>query len=153
MISSAVISADGRYRYRLYREWDASLPVVLFVMLNPSTADDRIDDPTVRRVIGFAKSWGYGGVYVANLFAFRSTDPKGLLHTADPIGPENARHIQELVSVVDRVVYAWGNGRHEPEWLREIVREPFCIDLGKRNVPKHPLFLPKNSRLIPFPKN
>lgn len=150
MICTAVISKDGLYRYQLHREWDADLPAILFVMLNPSTADGSSDDPTIRRVINFAKSWGYGGLYVANLFAFRSTDPKGLRSASDPVGPENTDFVRELVSKTDRVVYAWGNGRVEPEWLRSLVRTPYCIETGKGGVPKHPLFMRKDSSLKVF---
>lgn len=150
MIRSAVMSEDGVYRYVLYREWDAELPTILFIMLNPSTADGDSDDPTIRRVINFAKSWGYGGVYVANLFGFRSTDPKGLRTAEDPIGPDNKRHVIDLLSVVQCTVYAWGNGYEEPPWLRSLVPTPFCIEIGKRGCPKHPLFLPKTSSIIPF---
>ncbi|TMF61888.1 MAG: DUF1643 domain-containing protein, partial [Chloroflexi bacterium] len=70
-VRGATFSADRRYRYRLWRRWDGARPVVAFVMLNPSTADARRDDPTIRRCIGFAKSWGFGGVEVVNLFAYR----------------------------------------------------------------------------------
>ena len=150
MIRTAVISKDGVYRYQLYREWDADLPAILFVMLNPSTADGTSDDPTIRRVVNFAKSWGYGRVYVANLFAFRSTDPKGLRSARDPVGPENVEIVADLVSKASRTVYAWGNGRAEPEWLRSLVRTPYCIQTGKHGVPKHPLFMRKDSSLKAF---
>lgn len=89
MEKTAIISEDEKYRYQLSRCWDETKPRILFIMLNPSTADANIDDPTIRRVISFAKSWGYGGVYVGNLFAFRSTDPKGLKQIADPVGENN----------------------------------------------------------------
>jgi hypothetical protein len=78
MKKDAKLSDDKLYRYQLSRIWDETKPKVLFIMLNPSTADADVDDPTIRRVINFAKSWNYGGVYVVNLYAFRSTDPKGL---------------------------------------------------------------------------
>jgi hypothetical protein len=74
MNNAAIISEDNQYRYQLLRVWDETLPRILFIMMNPSTADATKDDPIIRRVISFAKSWGYGGVYVGNLFAFRSTD-------------------------------------------------------------------------------
>jgi len=116
-------------------------------MLNPSTADAKSDDPTIRRVVNFSKSWGYGGVYVGNLFAFRCTDPKGLSNVADPIGADNITHIQSLIGVTDKVIYAWGHEKAEPEWLNTLVNEPFCIDLSKEGVPKHPLYLKKT--LVP----
>ena len=110
-------------------------------MLNPSIADADIDDPTIRRVVSFAKSWGYGGVYVGNLYAFRSTDPKGLLYTDDPVGDDNIQHIQHLLGLTERVIYAWGHNKKEPEWLQKIINTPYCIDISTKNIPKHPLYL------------
>jgi hypothetical protein len=141
MEKTAILSQDEKYRYQLSRCWDETKPCILFIMLNPSTADANIDDPTIRRVISFAKSWGYGGVYVGNLFAFRSTDPKGLKQTADPVGENNIQHIQTLVGLVDKVIYAWGNNQKEPKWLTDLVATPYCIDISKKGVPKHPLYL------------
>ena len=112
-------------------------------MLNPSTADEFVEDPTIRRVINYAKDWGYGSVYVGNLYAFRSTDPKGLNNVEDPIGPENITNIQALIGLVDKVIYAWGNERKEPEWLKKLVDAPYCIDISKKGIPKHPLYLKK----------
>ena len=99
MKKHAVISHDDKYRYQLSRIWDEEKPMVLFIMLNPSTADADVDDPTIRRVVNFAKSWGYGGVFVGNLYAFRSTDPKVLRYIDDPIGEENIQHIQSLIGL------------------------------------------------------
>ena len=143
MIKGAVLSADNIYRYQLSRVWDGEKPKILFIMLNPSTADELVEDPTIRRVVNYAKDWGYGGVYVGNLYAFRSTDPKGLKCIADPIGPENINHIQTLISLVDKVIYAWGNEQKEPDWLKKIVETPYCIEISKKGIPKHPLYLKK----------
>lgn len=96
MIKSAIISECGKYRYSLSRIWDENKANVLFIMLNPSTADGDVDDPTIRRCIGFAKSWGYGGIYVGNLFAYRATDPKELLKVENPIGFENIHHLMDM---------------------------------------------------------
>lgn len=152
MSKAAKISDDSRYRYELSRIWDETKPNILFIMLNPSTADHMVDDPTIKRVINFSIEWGYGGVYVVNLYAFRSTDPKGLKTIDDPIGPENREHIRRLIqnkdNNVDRVVYAWGNEEKEPEWLRDIVKEPYCIALSKKGIPKHPLYLKGDSQPI-----
>jgi hypothetical protein len=143
MNKTAVLSDDNIYRYQLSRIWDEEKPKILFIMLNPSTADEFVEDPTIRRVITYAKDWGYGGVYVGNLYAFRSTDPKGLKCIADPIGPENINHIQTLISLVDKVIYAWGNEQTEPDWLKKIVATPYCIEISKKGIPKHPLYLKK----------
>jgi hypothetical protein len=141
----AIISDDAVYRYQLTRIWDETKPKVLFIMLNPSTADADKDDPTIGKIVKFAQRWEYGGVYVANLYAFRSAYPKDLQKSVDPIGPENRQHIQALVGSVDRVFYAWGNRQKEPAWLRELVKEPFCIALSKKGIPKHPLYLRDDS--------
>ncbi len=150
----AEISECGKYRYRLWRIWDKSKAMVMFLMLNPSTADAMLDDPTVRRCIGFAKSWGYGGIVVCNLFAYRATNPKELLKVCDPMGQYNIYHIQKAIDESDLVIYAWGNGG--------IVRELFCrhrsfeklkfgycfdnhkgyyLKLSKDGTPCHPLYL------------
>jgi hypothetical protein len=145
MMKDALITEDTIYRYWLSRIWNEDKPRIIFIMLNPSTADHMIDDPTIKRVIQFSMDWGYGGVYVVNLYAYRSTKPKGLETTSDPVGPENRKHILTLIQnkelKVDRVVYAWGNGEKEPDLLREIVKEPFCIALSKKGIPRHPLYL------------
>ena len=147
MFKSAILSDDKAYRYQLSRSWDDEKESVLFIMLNPSTADSNIDDPTIRRVVNFAKTWGFGSVHVANLYAFRSTDPKGLKNVFDPVGSDNIEYVRELVGKVNKVVYAWGNKKTEPEWLREIVNIPYCIDVSINNIPKHPLFLKKTMEL------
>jgi hypothetical protein len=121
--SGAELSPCRRYRYRLWRRWSDG-PVVNFVMLNPSTADAEQDDPTVRRCVGFAKSWGAGGLVVTNLYALRSTDPKALWTADDPVGPENAFHLGSGALGADTVVCAWGaegarNGRGN-----EVLRPP-----------------------------
>jgi hypothetical protein len=141
MKKHAIISQDEKYRYQLSRIWDEEKPKILFLMLNPSIADADVDDPTIRRVVNFAKSWGYGGVFVGNLYAFRSTDPKGLRHTDNPIGEDNTQHIQSLLGLVEKVIYAWGNNQREPVWLYDLVDSPYCIDVSKKGIPKHPLYL------------
>jgi hypothetical protein len=141
MKKHAILSDDKKYRYQLSRIWDEDKPCILFIMLNPSTADEEHDDPTIRRVINFAHSWDYGGVYVGNLYAFRSTDPKALKSVENPIGDDNITHIQRMISLTTMVVYAWGNNQKEPEWLYTLVSTPYCIDTSIKNIPKHPLYL------------
>jgi len=141
---AAFISDDKLYRYSLTRIWDESKTKLLFILFNPSTADSRKDDPTIRRLIGFAKSWGYGGIYVGNIYAYRSTDPKEIKKVLNPIGPENMRCLLELTSKVEKVVYAWGNHYQEPPWLRALVEQPYCISVSKKRIPKHPLYLRKD---------
>lgn len=146
------------------RTWDTNKPKVLFIMLNPSTADANNDDPTIRRCKKFAESWGFGSLYVANLFAFRSTEPKHLLNAEDPIGELNTSHLQTISEFVDLIVCAWGNAEivykitdKFPDYnpFDNINKDLFYIDLSNSGVPKHPLYLRKDlfpSRLF-FEKN
>lgn len=152
----AILSECEGYRYRLWRIWDEAKPKVMFIMLNPSTADGEQDDPTIRRCIGFAKSWGYGGLYVCNLFAYRATSPKELLKVDNPFGDANIWHTRDLVGKVDKVICAWGNrpilkkilkGQSEIELVRFAAGKLYAIDLAKDGTPKHPLYL--KSELVP----
>src|SRR6187455_1128147 len=109
---SAIFSEDRRHRYTLARIIRDTEPerdsTVLFVCLNPSTADEVRDDPTIRRCVGYAKRWGFSRLVVCNLFALRSTDPRALYEHPDPIGPANDRHLLDEATRADRVVAAWG---------------------------------------------
>jgi hypothetical protein len=150
----ATFSADGRYRYRLWRSWDASRPRVAFVMLNPSTAGARRDDPTIRRCQGFARSWGFGGIEVVNLFALRATDPRLLRLADDPVGRENDRHLRSALTRSSLVVLAWGahgSLRERAAAVRGLIsrRRPRCLGLTRSGEPRHPLYLPGDARLVP----
>lgn len=152
---AAVMSADGLYRYFLSRQLSASKVRVAFVGLNPSTADATSDDPTIRRCRGFAKEWGAGQLWMVNLFAFRSTDPAGLLRTPDPIGAENDAWLEHAVSRAEMVVAAWGN--HGALFDRAaIVLSRFpgrfsALGVTKSGMPRHPLYLKSGSACCPFP--
>lgn len=156
MEKGAKISECGKYRYELWRVWDNSKSRVTFIMLNPSIANENIDDPTIRRCIGFAKYWGYGGIHVCNLFAYRSTDPKELLKVEDPIGPLNKSHITSCSYLSDIVIFAWGNGNivsklmaknKEYQPLEDVYsKKANYIELSKDGVPKHPLYLKKDNK-------
>ena len=139
------------YRYALWREWIGGSGYAMFVGLNPSTADEMLDDPTIRRCIGFAKSWGYAALCMTNLFAFRATEPKDMMAAADPIGPGNDAFLQELAPDAGVVVAAWGahgayRGR-DAEVCR-MLPDLHCLALTKGGHPGHPLYLPKH--LIPY---
>ena len=146
MLRTATVSPCGTYRYDLTRHW-AETPPVLWVMLNPSTADADIDDPTIRRCIGFTKSWGYGSLAVVNLYAFRSTDPKGLRSAADAIGPENDEHIAKWAERSMLAVAAWGahGGPTRAGSVARIVRaagrDLMCLGITKSLAPRHPLYV------------
>lgn len=142
---SAVLSPCGRYRYSLTRTFFTGRGRVLFVMLNPSTADAETDDPTIRRCIGFARKWGFQRLDVANLFAWRATDPQELRRAIDPVGPENDRRLMMLSSCADAVIAAWGaqgsyrNRATEVLGLLEGTVEH--LGLTRQGHPKHPLYL------------
>ena len=152
-IRSAMLSPCGAYRYWLSRRWDETLPDCAFIMLNPSTADASKDDPTIRRVMGFAESWGFGGVNVYNLFALRATDPRRLRDHADPIGPENDGWLGQIPREAV-IVAAWGSwGDYRGRGLA--VRRMFLGRLSRlgateRGHPRHPLYVPAATKHEPF---
>jgi hypothetical protein len=150
----ATISDCGKYRYNLWRIWDGEKEVVTFIGLNPSTADAEHDDPTIRRCINFAESWGYGGIYMVNLFAFRATEPKIMKSQDYPVGKENDEWIKQMVEESAIAIAAWGNhGRHMRRDLavKKLVGEKlYCIAKTKRGNPNHPLYLKSDLTPIKF---
>lgn len=159
MKRSAVISGCGTYRYSLTREWKrddntSRFLGCVFVMLNPSTADAKVDDPTIRRCIAFANREGYDRLTVVNLCAYRATNPKDLPTDARVAeGPENYRHVRDAVLNAGLVVCAWGaNAR--PDRLRpELYREGsvWCLGKTKDGHPRHPLYVRADQPLERFP--
>lgn len=157
----AHISDCGKYRYRLWREWDASLPRLAWIRLNPSTADGTADDPTIRKCTGFAKRLGLGGIEVFNLFAFRATKPADLFAAGCPIGPETDETM--LVRLLEMglrdhgfVIAAWGAHARGCEWRVNYVRyllsnapiEARALRLLSDGTPAHPLMLPYSCRPV-----
>lgn len=154
MIRDAVLSDDQLYRYRLTRSWGPG-KTVAFIMLNPSTATAEVDDPTIRRCVGFARAWGYDTLEVVNLFARRATDPGVLYEVEDPVGPENDRHLLEVCSNARLVVAAWGvHGAFKTRGARvlDLLKLTRVCHLGltKEGHPRHPLYLPKTVLPTPF---
>lgn len=150
MDRGAYISACGRYRYSLWRQW-AQGPQVMFVGLNPSTADATLDDPTIRRCIGFARAWGYTGLVMTNLFAWRDTDPRNMLAADDPVGPDNDRVLRVAHDKAALTVAAWGahgthGGRHNV--VRALLPHLHYLRLTKDGHPGHPLYLPSSLRPV-----
>jgi hypothetical protein len=145
----ADFSQDRLYRYGLYRIWDKSLPPAMVIGLNPSTADERLNDPTVRRCLRFAKDLGYGGLFMTNAFAFRATSPKMLQTIADPVGPDNDAWLARLSQRASIVIAAWGNhgainGRGRQ--IRDLLPVLHHFGLTGSGEPKHPLYLPASSK-------
>lgn len=154
MIRTAKFSSCRTFRYSLSRVWAPQHPKILFVGLNPSTADETEDDPTVRRCIGFARKWNYGGLVLVNLFAFRSTNPNALLHVDDPIGPANDRYILKSSNATARVVLAWGTkGRilGRDQHVLSLLPGAYCLGVTNDGHPKHPLYLAASTKLQSFP--
>lgn len=162
MNKNALLSTCGRYRYFLTRG-DETGPTYCFIGLNPSTADADIDDATVRKWAGFVKRLGGSGFVVANVFAYRATDPKELANTVDPVGPLNARYVRRCVEDADIVVPCWGNQSKAPKEVRHAFEQTLrqirvaakdkpvlCFGLTKSGDPKHPLMLGYDTPLIPF---
>jgi hypothetical protein len=147
--STATFSDCRRYRYTLTRTWDWDLPQINFLMLNPSTADDVDNDPTVERCERRARMWNYGGLIVTNLFAFRSTDPAYMKAALDPVGPDNDAAIVAAATDAQLVVCAWGKdglhlGRGDVIRKRLSMFTPlYCLRISESTQqPWHPLYLP-----------
>jgi hypothetical protein len=150
--ASAVLSPCTTYRYSLTRRWSTGQGAVVFIGLNPSTADATQDDPTIRKCIVFAKRWGYAELRMVNLFAFRSTDPSGLLDHADPVGPDNDAHLLAAARSAALVVASWGNHGSlldRSRSVRAMLPDLHGLRINKSGEPAHPLYLP--GRLKPTP--
>lgn len=145
------------YRYTLRRDWNDAIGagVCMFLMLNPSTADVAKNDPTVGRCEQFARDWGYGSLIVANLFAYRATDPRDMKAVADPVGPLNDYWISECARQADVIVCAWGNDglyRNRSDRVRNMLKARYRLHflrMTQKKEPWHPLYLP--GRLVPLP--
>lgn len=156
--ASATFSSCRRYRYTLHRIWDASLPVLVFLMLNPSTADELQNDPTVERCQRRAKRMGFGGVVVINLFAFRSTDPSALYSEEDPVGPGNDTSIADTCASAGMVICAWGtHGKHlgRAEQVLKMLAgagvKLHALAVNADGSPKHPLYVANDAVPVPYP--
>lgn len=146
---SADISNDKKDRFSLSRIWDSKKPKALYIMLNPSYADDESDDPTIRRLIFFSKKFKFGGFYVTNLFTQITPYPKEL-NMDNNSKKKNLKIISELIKKSDLIVYAWGNLVSEPIQLRKLIESPLCFGINKNGTPKHPLYLRSDTKLQDF---
>lgn len=160
-VRRTILSACRKYRYTLWRDWDMD-PVTgctddakdlnsyaMFIGLNPSTADETQDDPTIRKCIGFAKRWGFAGLMMTNLFAFRATQPKDMKRAENPSGEDNQHHLLQCASAAGIIVAAWGkNGRYRnqdltvTQWLGSIGAQLHCLRKNGDGSPEHPLYVP-----------
>jgi hypothetical protein len=148
----AAFSADRRYRWWLQRCWTPEQPKLLFIGLNPSRADAECDDPTLRRLLGFARAWGFGGLEVVNLFARCSSSPAVLRRSSDPVGAENNQWLQRSVAAADALWLGWGNGgawRQRDQQVLDLLAPQLRADtpllavgLTASGQPRHPLYAP-----------
>ena len=149
MIRGAEFSIDKKERYSLKREWDKSKNKILYIMLNPSFADDKDDDPTIRRLINFTKKFNSGGFLVGNIFTTITPNPKEL-DKSKGMSDKNFEELIKLINKVDQIVYAWGSSIEEPQLLKKLVLNPKCFGKNLNGTPKHPLYLPSQTNLINF---
>lgn len=156
MIQGATFSKDRKHRYALWRIWNENKPLVMFIGLNPSTANEHKPDATIRRVMRFAYDWGYGGFYMMNLFSFITAYPSQLKTLEDP---ENDRWLEEINLKCEMMVFAWGAFaepkrqviiRARTEFMKARFPGAYCIDKTVNGSPSHPLFLPRISKPFPY---
>ena len=149
--TGAKFSHFRKYRYVLWRIWDKSKPLVMFIGLNPSKADETRDDPKIKRCINFAKSWVCGGIYVTNLFASRTNIPKIMKSYDDPIEEENDKFIKLISKKAAIIIAAWGNEGiylNRARVIEESLSNLKCIKKNKSGEPSHPLYLKENLKPI-----
>lgn len=155
---TAVFDHERRYRYRLERRWSYGTRWLCVVGLNPSTADERLDDPTSRRCAAYARQWGYDGMLLVNLFAARATDPRQLRGITDPVGPDNDRHLREAAAGAGygHVLAAWGNGGVYLDRGRQVSQQllaqyaPLCLAVTQLGQPVHPLYQRADAVPVPY---
>jgi hypothetical protein len=157
MRAEAYLSDDRRYRYWLLRVWDDSLPLLCPIGVNPSKADEKENDPTIRREIGFGERNGFGGLFKLNVGAYRATDPRDWRKAIDPIGPENTvGHLKAYIALFrpEKVVVCWGkNGNFCKPHCERIIREIlglWCFGKNPDGTPRHPLMLPYSTQIERF---
>ncbi len=157
MIKDAVISECLNYRYALSRKWDEKNDrTIVFCMLNPSTADASLDDPTIRRCIGFAKEWQYDQLVVINLYSLRTPNPKDLWPHPNPIGEDNDNCIQMMAKRYENIVCAWGaNAKFDRVVQVAAILENsganlMCLGTTKNGSPRHPLYIKSTQLLMPW---
>ena len=153
--STAVISSCTNYRYLLRRVWDRDRIRVLFIMLNPSTADAEVDDPTIKSCVRLCKENNFGALEVVNLFGLRATNPEELLESDDPVGPRNFDIITAAMSRCDLYICAWGAHKMADQQKKEVLKlvtrpAVFCFGLTKESAPKHPLYIKSGTPLVVY---
>lgn len=148
---SSTADIQGDYRYSLTRVWDATLPLMTFVLLNPSTADEKELDPTLRRCVSFALREQFGGMKILNLYAFRTPYPKEMFAAVDPVGPKND---SELAQASGTVIAGWGANAHPARVAHALTLLPKlkALKITPKGHPQHPLYVHGQSPLVEWPK-
>lgn len=164
MRKDALISPCGLYRYWLKRHWEDDLVGLPVIMLNPSTADAEIDDPTIKRCMEFARREGYGGITVLNVFALRATNPEELKKVNDPNGPDNNDWLKRMMGFHELggskiILVAWGANKFAEPRAAQIIdmakregAQLVCLGTSKNGAPKHPLYIKGDQPFMPFGK-
>jgi hypothetical protein len=149
----ANFSKCRKYRYSLTRAWNLNQKPALFIGLNPSTADEKNDDPTIRRCMHYAYNWGFGGLVMVNLFAYRATLPSELKNTKFPVGQDNHQFIIDSQHETGIVIVAWGNNGslfNRDQDVLKIISNPMCLNINKTGQPAHPLYQKKDVTPKPY---
>lgn len=150
-LNGADFSEDRKYRYALWRVWDEAKPKAMIIGFNPSRADESVDDPTIRRVRQLAASWGFGGIYMLNLFAWITPYPEELETCMDPLGKNDGK-LEAYALKCTEVIFAWGaNETHKrDDFAIKKFPKAKCIARNTDGTPKHPLYVKKNVELVSY---
>ena len=150
---SAIFSDDRKYRYVLWRVWSPNKGLLLVIGLNPSTANEISDDPTIARLLTRASLSGFGGLLMANLYAYVSTDPKELLRDSDLSGAENDFYLKYLIGISDKTLCGWGSFspvvKRAPAVLT-MIPDPYCLGVNADGQPKHPLYVSYDTPMVKY---
>ncbi len=156
-LCGAIFDPSGLYRYSLWRTWSPYHTRVAFILLNPSTADEHQNDPTIRRCISFARAWNFGAIEVVNLFAYRATDYRELFKANEPIGTENDRYLIQAVERCSTIVLGWGargtfltRDRQVMSSILDGRQDIYSLGITKNGQPRHPLYINGNAPLVPI---
>lgn len=152
-LNTCIFSPCRTYRYTLWHEWDHGDGYCQFIGLNPSTADERTLDPTIRRCVQYAKDWGYRALCMTNLFAYRATQPSDMKAAADPVGADNDHHLTTIAREAGIVIAAWGtHGTHKgrANEVVELMPPMHALKITKHGHPSHPLYLRRDARPVPY---
>ena len=150
-LNGAKFSECRKYRYVLWRIWDEEKPKIMFIGLNPSTANEETDDPTIRRIKKFAKSWGYGGIYMLNLFTYVTAYPEVLKECDNPLKFAD-EYLKKNAAQSEKIIFAWGNFKEAKERAKEIIKmfNGYALVINKDGSPRHPLYVKGNIKPIKY---